>query len=496
MSAQAFASLILDMNSRALFLTLCIAAPLLVFAWLLDKEFAPRGIWEVRTGFEKSSQVIRTPDDAGFFREDGRRSLSVPGSSASFEIENTHTFLNARLVALWRTTADVVEMGVLARKDPPFPKMKVVYHRALEALPWMKLAPDSEDRILWQKNETFRTPQEFYRASIPAEKVLAVNTEYAPPVMLDGYTPRQELRRYDVSLRGPQTIFFYSGGEEMQWKFVAQDMNRHDGADEIGMRILGGDGKIIFEEHFSDDGEVWGSSRPGKLREIVWKGILPVGAYKLELRASDDIFFRRMETAAQKFVFQYVIYLADASGFRASPLPVTLYGRANRLSLRTPHAEGVQTVNVEGESVSVAQANQSYQVETRQSSTEIMVPMPDLKIDFDGFFTFSPDAFFLPKAIGFLDLAHAERFGAEYVLAKDYRPFRDGDSIRSSAEISLQDIDQSGNLVAVMTRRGGSPDEWLIDDFRVTLTRESIDLSRLREMLSALLKSAIRRFSL
>ena len=146
--------------------------------------------------------------------------------------------------------------------------------------------------------------------------------------------------------------------------------------------------------------------------------------------------------------------------------------------------------------MAVLKANQSYPVETRESLTEIAVPTPDLKIDFDGFFTFSSDAFFLPKSIGFSDLEHAERFGAEYVLAKDYHPFRVGDFVRGSAEISLKDIDQTGNLVVEMAQKGGKTDRWQVDDLHVTLLRDPLDFFRLREMLSVRMKALFQRFSL
>lgn len=476
-------------NFSAIAVALLAMVPLFFLGWLFDKEFAPRGIWEARTGFEKPSSVIQP---SGLFRmkREGKRSvLSTESDTVQFRAENRHTFKTARVTATWRSGAGTVEAGVLARQDPPVAKTKVLYHSALEALKWFKTESDAGE-ILWQKTPRFSSVEDFYRASVPADRVLTVNADYAPPLILPLYFPQKIARRYEISLRGPQTILFYSGGETMTWKFSAQDMNRHDGADEILLRISDPSGKTVAEKRYEDDGEIWGSGKAEKLRDVEWSGDLEAGVYRLQIAAGDDIFLRRIETSAQKFVFQYVVYLGDTVGFSAGTAPVTFYGRTKGFSLRTPHPEGIQSVGVDGKLVEIREPNTSYQTVTTRAISEIVVGRPDLKIDFDGFLALTPDAFFIPKAIGFSDQESASQWGAEYILAKNYHPFFDGEWIRGSADLSLDGVERGDGVTFILDRRGDAASgEWLIDDLRVTLERPPLDLPRLSEALLARFES-------
>lgn len=479
---------------RLVIVLILISILFLAFLWLFNNNFVVRGVWQAETSFSHSSKLIKIISSWQQKIEENKNVAVFEKLPAEFLINKPGLFDALNIQGIFKTSASAVRVGVVAQKDPWQIKEKTIYHRDLENLSWNKIEKDDAAKgriILWQKEKIFKNVDEFINNPPPPEKILALNYDWQKDLNLANYAPRFETRHYEISLRGPQTIYTYFKNENLNWRWRFQDVNRHDGADEILIRVYNAAGEQVFEDTVKDDGDEWASNKASQVYDYVLNKNFGNGVFKIQISAPDDIFVRSFETAQQKFVFQYVIYAGDVNGFSSYASPIYLFGQTKNLTLRTPHQEGRQTVYINNKNLILAQDNENYKFNVQNELTYLVLPKPDVKVDFDGFLALSKDAFFLPKPLGFEKKSDLEQFKTSYLLVSDYDPIISGNYIRSEANFSLSNVEQKSGLEIFFDATSEKGDEPLVlSQIKVSLKRPPLDwfsfyqkfLTRLRKL--------------
>ncbi len=123
--------------------------------------------------------------------------------------------------------------------------------------------------------------------------------------------------------------------------------------------------------------------------------------------------------AAGEEVIPYVLRLDAFSG------PV--YTDASRLSFETAVSEGVQTVTVGGNRVSIEEPFKSFSAETAEPITRLEIPQGHVLVRGDGLFAFSKAPLLTPHPTGLLADTDLDARGIDYVIARYTPPEQVGD---------------------------------------------------------------------
>lgn len=497
-------------------------AYIVLFLWLSHRHFSPFGAWTAEIEAPSTvTRLVRGPTPEYRVEIDGEEDVyRVTETPVYFEVRNPKKFDRAQLQVEFANSGPIVEAGVVKSQDPWRVESHVLYHKYLEELQWPSLKGGGiwEGYVLWQREHKYNSISEFIRNGPPFSEIAVVDPPRATygevlPFFRAGdlqevnYKPSPHT--YNVSLRGSQNIYLYANkDEEIQVRFLVQDMNRHDGADPVKVRLCApydmcrpSKGAGDYEE-LTDDGEEWNSQKPSALREVsVGLRALSSNVYTISFEANDDIFIRRIETAQGKMVWKNTLYFGDEVGYREGVRPVRVFSNGQGYALRTPHPESVQEVEFApltptlslpaqagqrergSASIMLAEHNKQYTIQMPRDVAgdvvTITTPKRDLILNSDGFFAFSRDAFFLPEPISYKSDLDLDRLGINYVLAR-YTPSKEVRGWReSTVTIGTWDANPATPLRVVLGTPVGASQNFEISELHVKLTKEPLTLNKI-----------------
>ncbi len=451
---------------------------IVLFFWLFYKHFSPVGVWRAKIEApDTETRLVKGPTpDYRVDVDDTQEIWRLKETPVYFEVSNPRKFDSVEVEVTFGQEVPIVEAGVVKSQDPWRVERRVLYHQYLEELSWSRLEQD--ELVLWQRNNTYASIKDFFQ-NLPAISEIAFVDVPQPGIegvtlFKSDFTSSGQPNSYTVSLRGPQKIYLYaSKDEDILIRFFVQDMNRHDGADPVKVKLCApydmcrpskGAGDV---QNLPDDGDKWNSQSPSALREVnVGLKAQTSDTYTLTFEANDDIFIRRIETSQGKMVWKNTLYLGDEVGYGRAPIkPITVWSNGQNFAVRTPHPESVQTVEFgdpapelfsneigvvrenlsAGESLSIEEHNKQYSIQmTRDIAGKVLVirvPKRDAVLTTEGFFALSQDAFFLPEPISYMSDLDFDRLGINYVLARyEFAKDRGRDFKTNSIKVSTFDI--------------------------------------------------------
>lgn len=231
-------------------------------------------------------------------------------------------------------------------------------------------------------------------------------------------------RTFPVSLRGSHDIYFVPTNGLNRFVIQAQDMNRVAArSDKLTFRVLLGD-ELIWTDTLELAAKNDRMASPIFAKTIEFASLKP-GVYRLALAADDDIFIRSIETNTRRWVIGPRLYVGDQIGFSTTTVPLHVWTNSQHLSLQTFHREGLQTVHFGQAEVELEQAYSVYRLSRhpneRTLDQVIDAASGDIQIFGDGFFTFEPEASFLPKPRRFTDQSDPLNEGID-VIRTSYLP--------------------------------------------------------------------------
>lgn len=262
----------------------------------------------------------------------------------------------------------------------------------------------------------------------------------------------------NTALRGGHTIWTYVTNGSLDLEVTKQDLNWYEGPDELKIEVYSFDGELEGSVIILDDGDEGNSHELGLLQsESLRIQDVERGAYKIELESGGDLLIRGVEISHEKLVVEKRVYLVGMNaGYFESGLPfdpVILYGKNSRgteLKFFTWHNGGLQQMAIGGDGfcteVDVNKVATEFNTSLKPGPYQLIAPGQDIIIEYDGYLSFTPDSFFLPKRCEVLDLKYDlswVRENADYIIIdyEDYvAPVEDDGWLVAQASWNVEDL--------------------------------------------------------
>lgn len=220
------------------------------------------------------------------------------------------------------------------------------------------------------------------------------------------------------TLRGGHTLWTYVTNAPLEMTITKQDLNWYDGPDKLVIEVYSLNSELKGSAIIPDDGNESKTKNLGPLQHESLKieGLEP-GAYKLELKGGSDLLIRGIEINQAKLVVDSAIYLTgmnpayfeDGLAFD----PVRLYTKnftTGQVKFRTWHNPGLQQISIQGNGfeteVDISKVQTDFSISLELGDYQLSIPSQDVLISSEGYFSFTPDSFFLPQRCKVIDLKY------------------------------------------------------------------------------------------
>lgn len=310
----------------------------------------------------------------------------------------------------------------------------------------------------------------------------------------------------NTALRGGHTFWTYVSNSSLELEVTKQDLNWYEGADALEIEAYSFDGELVGNSTIPDDGDEGNSTERGPLQvgNLEISG-LEKGAYRLEFKGS-DLLITGIKVNQQRLVVSNGIFLIGMNpAYFSNPLqfdPASLYFRdfrGNKVRFSTLHGPGLQNITILGrdleKEVDVNKIGIWFNTTLETGDYQLIAPKQDIIIKFDGYLSFTPDSFFLPKRCEVLDLKYDlswVRGNADYMIIdyKDYvAPVADNGWLVAQASWNIEDLFINDNKLGFcfnvphlsQSEEKTIPVDWI--EFRVTMLPVWERLPWLQELL-------------
>ena len=336
----------------------------LATAWLLYMGVVPSGRTTYTSDFSGPN---------GFFgkltpSERIRDKNTITGDPAYFSLRPSRRFEKAVLTIKYKnnTQLPITEAGVLADKTVWRYQLKPVENQVIDRLSdeWEKIEEDGV--IFLQREKKYAGIDEFLNNLPPAGEIAAYNYDLGIEYILTDYTPKNEVKIIDYALRGDYQIYTYLKDEELDFEFDFFDLNKNKDADPVEINLYYRN-ELIDTRRLADDGIDYDSGvlgEPGKL--ILHLAGLPEGAYKIEVKAGDDIVTREIRTSQSKISFLNKIWL-----YKTGRENFGVYTDAGEVLISTINPGSLQTVKMGGNSVEVSETYKQFSVKSEKETLDL-----------------------------------------------------------------------------------------------------------------------------
>lgn len=390
------------------------SVPAFLLLWLFQSNFIPGGKLSVSCGADVCSKLVsvfasKEPDVVIGETKDRVRYRLITQDPVYVTVKTPKAFSKASIRAEFHPDGQpVINFGLLGANSAYTLKNVFAQSAAIETLDkeWDAVREDS--LVLYTRpekkaDEQYKNIQDFLSALPPIEKIRTYNYDLSPYVKLKDYTPSNTLLEINSLLRGPHELVTYLENEPLEMSFVFQDINRHNGADDVRV-VVSRNGKTVLEKTLADDGIVQGTGVVKEPRTLELKASdLPAGAYTISIVAKDDdMFIRNITTRQHLLMFKGRIYLAGNDEYRVlGNIPTsstTLLTTGSRVSARTSHPQNLQTITVNKKALVMKEIHKEYQlIRSGSGLATVTAPKNDVYLSGDGYFVFDARQAFDPS---------------------------------------------------------------------------------------------------
>jgi hypothetical protein len=458
---------------------------------------------EAATRLNRPAPYISDPkpyDRIGEARQvDGRDVVPIAAEPIFFDLTPPSRFDEATVRVVFDPGQSALEVGGLVSGPDNIFEMRPLYHPLFDGLDWKMAA--SGRLTLFDRNGEYASVEEFLSHPPEASRVAVWGTGPDFGGGVDGYRPSSGPIDIQVSLRGHHRILAYTGGEQLDFSFTVQDMNRSVGADPVVVTVfeMGGT-EPLAQSELDDDGDGDDDQRSSKLRTVsVSLAGLAVGAYQVDFAATSDVFVRKISTRQSKFVFADRLYLGDHVGYADSTPPLTVFASGQSLKLRTAHADSYQEIRVDGEPLTLDEANSTMTVGLPVGLVSVNTAKRDVLLETEGYLALKRDHWFAagPFRIGGLTVeADLDERGIDFILASHLPPERDGGLLSVEADFDLSRLvrrdDGSYRFVVTAPGLAAGTDGPAVESVSFLLNRDGLSWSGLRSRLEGESSGEIR----
>lgn len=418
-----------------------------LFLWLVNIATVPSGVFETERVVNESSPYLDRllPDarvEAPFEEADGDWAQKIIGDPVFFFVHPQRSFDSLTVEYRFKNkNTPIVEAGLLADAATGAYQLEPLQNLIIDNSTWNKISVDRT--ILLQRQKKYDSLDDFLTNPPVKSEIATYHYDLAEPYRLFDYAPSSEIKTTEVSLRGSHEFYTYIKNETLNFSFVFTDMNRQVGEDWVDIVVINEKGQPVAEERAYDDDNTSDDNSPSWPQTLeVAVANLPEGVYKVQAKATEDIFFRAISTTQQKMAFLNQVWLADEVGFRDNPSSVMFWTEGKNLKLSTRHATGAQTVSVGRGTVAITEPYLEYAYAPPEAGVvAVRVPAAeDLFVRADGHFAFSYLQYFNPDPVRLTAETDLDRAGVNYIIAEYISPEHDGEWLVARAGFSTANL--------------------------------------------------------
>jgi hypothetical protein len=239
----------------------------------------------------------------------------------------------------------------------------------------------------------------------------------------------------DVPLRGAHSIYVYVSKPNLNFNFEFVDLNLEKNSDPISL-ILSQGQEIIASSDLPDTNNL-SSSEQEELKELSLSVLgMSEGVYKLDVRISDDVVIKKIESSTNRLVFSRKIWPVSYGK------DIEVYTDANYLFLKALGPASVQSFTFGKQDFSLQEPylKKEYNLLNPEEINKIILEKDDVILENSGVFSFSEDIFFNPQ-LKRVDSYFQPTSDVKYIIADYQSPEQIGDGrLVQSAEFNMTGV--------------------------------------------------------
>ncbi|MEA1962696.1 MAG: hypothetical protein U9M94_00480 [Patescibacteria group bacterium] len=417
------------------------------------KAIVPSGRIIYANNFEKENYFLsKLSPDERLSASDKKIENIIIANPVYFNLYTPRTFDKAVLKYRYKNTAEtsLIETGVLVDKNTWRYDLRPVENRLIDQLSliWNKIREG--DEILLIRPETsdsgtgasYSNIKDFISNPPSFEKIAAYNYNLNLNYILKDYQPNESTTQNIPALRGAYQFFVYLKDEDLDLNFIFYDLNKNKDTDDFDIRLYFNNELINFR-HIKDDGNTSDNGKFSKENNVQFKlANLPEGAYKIEVKANNDIVTKTIKTTHKKMAFIHKLEL-----FNAGKEDIKLYTDSNSIQATTIFPESLQIAKINENNLFLNKTYKQFEIsiDNQGTSSEILLKKDGLILSGDGVFAFNSFALINPKIKKADYNLDVDKSGIDYIIAKYKSPQKAGEWSVVEVEIDLAQAYRENN---------------------------------------------------
>lgn len=359
-----------------------------------------------------------------------------------FSLFTPRAFDKAYLTIKYRdnlaSSTPIIEAGVLMDRLVWQYQMQPVENKILDSLDWSMLREGSIS--LYQRSDEYNNLSDFLNEAGLHEDLALYNYNLKPVLKIDNYQVSDKIASISPVLRGAYQFYVYLGDEDLNFTFFFKDINQNYDlrGDDIKIIITDTNGQEIISKDIADDGVIIDSGQETihEPASFVVKD-LPVGMYKIEVRANDDIISNKILSLQTEIFFINKLWLVDNS-----VESLDLYTNADNLRATAFGARGQQRVLFANQYLDVSAPFEQFYAKASANVSKdyyrINVLPDNIILENNGLFSFS-DRLFLNPDFPKIDGDWRDDGQTNFILS-DYQAPQEEDGLKTAVlEFNLKD---------------------------------------------------------
>jgi hypothetical protein len=353
----------------------------------------------------------------------------------------------------------------------------------MDNLKWSKVGKGS---LLYQKIPKYKSIGDFF-SKPPVNKVVGIfdysnNNFIQPNISIPNYSSSKANTSIDVPLRGKTVMYVYLNHEPFSMSITKRDLNWYSDPDAAKISVYKDKDKV-YDATIDDDGNITNNHKAGKAETVDIKnpgpGLPESGVYKIVIDATGDSLITSISTNLHKIAFEGPLYVADNhevyGNIVSQTKPTNLFTDANHINFKSEHIQSKIAV-VNNQIVKINKPNQTIEVDSKITTSNISIPRSDIIINGSGYFAFSSEQYFQPTPYKILPINSAEDIAqADYILTNYHAPKQQCEWLVSEREFNISDsVINKGKLSWVLEAPGLKENKRTVEykSIEMTLTKK------------------------
>jgi len=418
----------------------------LLIIFLICQDLALSGKIEFQSDFKKFTSAISVlvPEE----RVDSSEKNIIRQEPVYFDLYLPRDFEKAIFQFEFdNKDAELIEVG--AQTENSQWELKPLNLENLNNLNWTQI--HSANSILWQKEEKYKSIEEFLANLPEINKIAVYNYDLDYDYKLSNYQAKNYLTVIEPQIAGNYQVLTYIKDETLDFLFEFQADNQV-----IGLaKIFNSQGQEFLRLN------ILGDSLQIDMPE------LSEGVYKIVLELPDEVITSKITSLQRKICFINQLNIIKES---------QLITEAKELVFFAKDPQGLQTVLVENQPLEINEIWKQVKASLNPGFKTINIPKGNLTVIGNAIFAFEPEQYFNPRLINVSPLTNFEKEGIEYIIADYSLPLNQDGFKMNNVEFDLAGKQiENGKLRFIISAPGLSLEKQgiKIKNIKVKLQRQS-----------------------